>query len=84
MSKSIFRMLGLVVLLGALFAFGETKEASVEGSINVNLGPPPIVVAELPEVVMIPGFQVYFIPQLEFDVFFCNGYWWSRRRSRVM
>lgn len=28
MSKSIFRMLGRVVLLGALFAFGETKEVS--------------------------------------------------------
>jgi len=82
MSKSIFRMLGLVVLLGALFAFGETKEASAEVSININLGPPPIVVAEPPEVVMIPGLQVYFVPQLEFDVFFYNGYWWSPRGSR--
>jgi hypothetical protein len=51
-------------------------------SININLGPPPIVVAEPPEAVMIPGLQVYFVPQLEFDVFFYNGYWWSPRGSR--
>ena len=32
-------MLGLVVLFGALFAFGETKEASAEVRININLAP---------------------------------------------
>jgi hypothetical protein len=75
-------MLGLVVFPRMSYAFGETKEASAEVSININLGPPPIVVAEPPEVVMIPGLQVYFVPQLEFDVFFYNGYWWSPRGSR--
>ena len=48
MSKSIFRVLVLVVLLGALFAFGGTKEALAEVSVNINIGPPPIVVVEPP------------------------------------
>jgi hypothetical protein len=82
MSKSIFGILGLVVLLGALFAFGETKEASAEVNININLGPPPIVVAEPLEVVLIPGSRVYFVPHPEIDVFFYNGYWWSPRGSQ--
>lgn len=82
MSKSIFRVLGLVVLLGALFAFRGTKEALAEVSVNINIGPPPIVVVEPPEIVMMPGLQVYFVPQLEFDVFFYNGYWWSPRGSQ--
>ena len=82
MSQSIFRVLGIVVLLGSLFAFGGTKEASAEVSVNINIGPPPIVVVAPPGVVMIPGLQVYFVPQLEFDVFFYNGYWWSPRGSQ--
>jgi len=77
MSKSIFRMLGLVVILVMLFVFGKTKEAAADVSINVNRGPPPIIAAKPTEVVMIPDLQVYFVPKLEFDVFFCNGYWWS-------
>ena len=59
MSKSNFRMIGLVVLLGALFASGGTKEASAGASTNINIGPPPIVVAGPPEVVIIPGLQIY-------------------------
>lgn len=82
MRKSIYRVLGLLVLIVALFAFRGTKDASAEVSVNINIGPPLITVAEPPEVVMIPGLQVFFVPQLEFDVFFYNGYWWSPRGNR--
>ncbi|WP_460594173.1 hypothetical protein [Geomonas sp. Red276] len=50
--------------------------------MNVNLGPPPIVVAQPPEVVMMPSTGVYFVPGVEFDIFFYNGYWWSPRGDR--
>ena len=73
---------GLAVLLGALFALGGTREASAEMQVNINLGPPPIVVAEPPEVVLVPRSQVYFVPHPEIDVFFYNGYWWSPRGNR--
>lgn len=81
MKKSIYGMLGVFVLIGALFAFGGTKEASAEVNVNINIGPPPIVVSEPPEVVMIPGSMVYFVPLPDIDVFFHNGYWWSPRGS---
>jgi len=72
----------MAILLGVLFALGGTKEALAEVHVNINIGPPPIVVAEPPEVVFIPGSQVYFVPNPEIDVFFYNGYWWSPRGDR--
>ena len=82
MRKIIFGILGLPVILGLLSAFGAITEAREGVQVNINLGPPPIVVAEPPEVVLVPGSQVYFVPQPEIDVFFYNGYWWSPRGDR--
>lgn len=75
---------GSALLLGALLACGAPKEAAagVDVGVSVNIGPPPIVVAAPPEVVLVPGSQVYFVPGVEFDVFFYNGYWWSPRGDR--
>lgn len=70
---------GLVV---ALLAAGSVSLAAAEVSVNVNLGPPPIVVAQPPEVVMVPSTGVYFVPGIDFDIFFYNGYWWSPRGDR--
>lgn len=82
MRKSIFGVLGVVVLIGALFAFGGTKEALAEVNVNINIGPPPIVVAEPPAVVMVPGSPVFFVPIPDIDIFFYDGYWWSPRGSQ--
>jgi hypothetical protein len=82
MRKSIYRVLGLVVFIGALSGFGGTKEASAEVNVNINIGPPPIVVAEPPAVVMIPGSPVFFVPVPDIDIFFYDGYWWSPRGSQ--
>jgi len=84
MSIKVYKFVGPVLLLGALLACGVPKEASagVDVGVSVNIGPPPIVVAEPPEVVLVPRSQVYFVPGLEFDVFFHNGYWWSPRGDR--
>jgi len=81
MRKSIYGVLGLVVLLVALFVTGGTKEAFAEVNVNINIGPPPIVVAEPPAVVFMPPIGVYFVPQVDFDVFFYSGFWWSPRGS---
>ncbi len=82
MRKGMFVVIGLAVLFGGLFAVGGTKEAAAEVSVNINLGPPPIVVAEPPEVVLVPRSQVYFVPHQDIDVFFYGGYWWSPRGDR--
>jgi len=79
-SGRIFRCL----LAGAAIAaaMGLSEPARAEVSVNINLGPPPIVVAEPPEVVLVPRSRVYFVPDPHVDVFFYGGYWWSPRGER--
>jgi hypothetical protein len=69
------------LLAGAaiLAAIGFSAPAQAEVSVNINLGPPPIVVSAPPGVVMIPQTQVYFVPDPHIDVFFYGGYWGSPR-----
>jgi len=72
------------LLAGAAIAaaIGLSEPARAEVSVSINLGPPPIVVAEPPGVVLIPQSQVYFVPDPQVDVFFYGGYWWSPRGER--
>jgi len=45
--------------------------------VNVSIGlPPPIVYAAPPELVVLPGSNVYVAPDLAEDIFFYNGWWW--------
>jgi hypothetical protein len=70
--------------MGFLLSCGvpDLASAGVDVGVSINIGAPPIVVAEPPEVVLVPRSQVYFVPGLEFDVFFHNGFWWSPRGDR--
>jgi hypothetical protein len=77
-----FRVSGPALLLAALLVSAPVLDAGGEVRVNVNLGPPPIVVAQPPEVVMVPGSDVYFVPDVDYDVFFYNGFWWSPRGDR--
>ena len=72
------------LLAGAMIAaaWGFSEPARAEVSVNINLGPPPIVVSQPPEVVMIPQSQVHFVPDPSIDVFFYGGFWWSPRGER--
>ena len=82
MKRNMYGVFGLTALLWSLFAFVGTKETLAEVRMNVNIGPPPIVAAAPPEVVAVPGSQVYFVPQPGVDVFFYDGFWWSPRGDR--
>ena len=79
MRKRNYGVFGMTILLGTLFALGGMNEALAEVQVNINIGPPPIVVAEPPEVVFIQRSQVYFVSHPEIDIFFYNDYWWSPR-----
>lgn len=74
----------ITLATGVLFtcAITGTASAGVNIGVNLNVGPPPIVVPAPPEVVLMPDYGVYFVPGLEFDVFFYNGFWWSPRGDR--
>ncbi len=73
----------LLPAVAAVFlASGLAGTARGEVSVNINLGPPPIVVAEPPALVMVPESRVYYVPDPHIDVFFYDGYWWSPRGDR--
>ncbi len=71
-------------ILAAFLASGTPAFARSDFGVNlnVNLGPPPVLVAPPPELVLIPGSGVYFIPSVSADIFFYDGYWWSPRGPR--
>src|SRR5664279_4703470 len=49
-----------------------------DGDIRIRTGieaPPPVEFAQPPELVPIPGRYVYFVPNIDFDLFFYQGYW---------
>jgi hypothetical protein len=76
------RSLLLPVVAAVVLAAAGAGAARGEVSVNINLGPPPIVVAEPPAVVLVPESRVYFVPDPHIDVFFYDGYWWSPRGER--
>jgi hypothetical protein len=61
---------------------GTAFNAGADVHVNVNIGPPPIAVAAPPEVVLVPNSDVYFVPGVDYDVFYYGGYWWSPRGDR--
>lgn len=71
----VFGILALAVLCGP------AGPAQAEFNVNINIGP-PVVVAEPPEVALIPEFGVYFVPGGDVDIFFHAGFWWSPRGTR--
>jgi hypothetical protein len=81
MNKRFYGLYGFIVASGLLIT-GLTGIAQAEVNVNINFGPPPVFASEPPEVVMMPGSGIYFVPGMSFDVFFYNGYWWSPRGDR--
>jgi hypothetical protein len=82
MKTNSYKVFGLVALLWMLIMPCGIRETLAGVSVNINIGPPPIMLPAPPEVVMVPGSPVYFVPHLDLDVFFYGGYWWSPRGDR--
>lgn len=68
-------------VLAAFLASGVPDQARAEVGVNLNLnlGPPPVIVSPPAELVLIPEIGVYFVPGISADVFFYDGYWWAPR-----
>lgn len=82
MRKNILTAMGTGVLFAALFVPASMNEAFAEIDVYINIGPPPISVAEPPALVMIPDTIIFFVPQVEYDVFYYEDYWWSPRGNQ--
>ena len=81
MKKIGYGVLVLAALLAAVLAPIGT-EALAGVNVNINFGPPPVVMAEPPAMVMVPRSQVYFAPDPQIDIFFYGGFWWSPQGDR--
>jgi hypothetical protein len=82
MKKNAYRIIGVAICLTMLAVPGLTNQAKAEVHVNINLGPPAIVVAAPPAVVLVPHSEVYFVPEPNIDIFFYAGYWYSPRGDR--
>ena len=61
-----------LVVLASCGTYGYQQDRSSGGNWMVD---------EPREVVMVPNSQVYFVPNLSFDLFFYNNFWWSQREN---
>ena len=73
---------GIFVILVVLFLSCPPKNGLAEVNLNINIGAPPVVVAEPAAVVLIPGSGVHFVADAGPDLFFYAGFWWSPRGDR--
>ena len=74
MSAKVVSMIGglcLAVLTGCAIPVYQQDRSSTDNW----------TVDEPREMVMIPDSQVYFVPNVSFDLFFYNNSWWSQRQN---
>jgi hypothetical protein len=69
------RQLGFVVLLATVLAIPLAVAAEV--NVNINVGPPPVIFAEPPRVVVVPQTPVYYAPDTTYNVFLFEGRYYS-------
>jgi len=77
MKKALF----VVTLLALVAVVPNPSMARVDVQVSIPL-PPVIIFPAPPSVIVIPGTYAYFVPDIEEDVFFYNGWWWRPWRGR--
>jgi hypothetical protein len=76
--------LGILIVGAAMLAVtGFSSPSSAQVDINIGLFAPlpGFTFGAPPEVVVIPGSYVYYVPDVDFDVFFYDGYWYRPYRG---
>lgn len=68
-----------MILLPVATISATNASAEVNLNIGINLPIAGVVVSSSPDVVVISGTYVYFIPDSDEDVFFYHGYWYKPR-----
>ncbi|HYE91569.1 MAG TPA: hypothetical protein VEA38_11145 [Terriglobales bacterium] len=81
-----------LVVVGLFVAASVGPSAVAEGqvSVNVNIGPPPVIFASPPRVVVVPRTPVYYAPDTSYNVFvyqdryyaFHDGAWFLANTHR--
>jgi hypothetical protein len=50
--------------------------------VNIGIALPPIVFAAPPALIVLPETYAYFVPDVDMDIFFYNGWWWRPWEGR--
>jgi hypothetical protein len=65
------------ILVGIAFVCVTAVPATAQITVQVGIPmPPPIVFAAPPQVVVLPGFDIYVAPDIAEEVYFVDGFWW--------
>lgn len=75
------RIFGIVAFFLLVAAF-EAVPAIAGMNVNVSIGVPAVVVAEPPEMILVPDTMVYFAPGVEAELFFYRGSWYTHHGHR--
>lgn len=68
-----------LMLLGITALWLSILAIPAGAQVNIQIGiqpPPPIVFSAPPDMVVLPGTNVYVVPDVDVDVFFFDGWWW--------
>ena len=77
--KGIHVVTGLSALLWALLC---PLPGHAGVNVNIHIGPPAVVVAAPPELISVPRTMVYYAPDVEADLLFFGGFWWTPKEGR--
>ncbi len=80
--KGRWTSMGILSIFVVILLSCPPKRGLAEVNFNINVGSPPVVVAEPAVVALIPGSGVYFVADGGPDLFFYAGFWWSPRGDR--
>ncbi len=75
------KLLFSAILFAVITGLPVISMARVDVSVNIPL-PPPVVFAAPPAVVVLPGTNVYAVPDVEAEIFFRQGWWWRHWDNR--
>ena len=75
------KLLFSAILIVVITVFPVISMARVDVRMNVPL-PPPIPFIAPPHVVVLPGTDVYAVPDVEEEIFFRQGWWWRHWDNR--
>lgn len=79
-----WRTIPFLFAASSLLFIASPLKAHAEFTINIGINAPlpTLVVAEPPEVLLIPGTYVYFAPGIDVDVLFYHGNWYRSNKGR--
>jgi hypothetical protein len=70
------RLFVIEAIVLALLGFSSSGFDFGGFQIGISINPPPIEINGPPEVAVIPGTYVYFVPDVSEELFFYDGYWY--------